>query len=181
MWGTHVDEKKHSSTTTEATTITIKDTIKNIKREEIFVTSKIWSTNMAPQNVRPAIELTLKDLQLSYLDLLLIHWPVPLAHTGVDGPSKFGKAYPMDDEGNIIYASGYSICDTWQEMEKAYKYGIVKALGVSNFPISLLHELLNCYQIAKPIVNQIESHPYLPQVMMSQYAKINGITLQGEY
>ena len=70
---------------------------------------------------------------------------------------------------------------TWQEMEKAYKYGIVKALGVSNFPISLLHELLNCYQIAKPIVNQIESHPYLPQVMMSQYAKVNGITLQGEY
>ena len=154
------------------------DDIKQIRREEVFVTSKLWCTNMAPQHVRPTIELTLNDLNLKYLDLWLIHWPVPLAHTGVDGPSKKGQAFPVDKNGNVVYASGYGICDTWREMERAVNDGLVRQLGVSNFPISLLHELLNCYDTVRPLLNQVESHPYLPQHMLSQYALVNNISLQ---
>ena len=156
----------------------IVDDIKQIRRDEVFITSKIWCTNMAPQHVRPTIELTLNDLKLKYLDLWLIHWPVPLAHTGVDGPSKKRQAFPVDENGNIVYASGYSICDTWREMEKAVHDGLVRDLGVSNFPIAMLHELLNCYEKVRPLVNQVESHPYLPQHMLSQYASVNNISLQ---
>ena len=108
-----------------------------VKRSEIFLTSKIWCTNLAPTHVRASLEKTLEDLQVDYLDQWLIHWPVALAHTGVEGPAQ-GAWMPVDRaSGRTAFAKGYSLCDTWAEMERAHADGLVHNLGVSNFPASI--------------------------------------------
>ncbi|KAG4103685.1 alcohol dehydrogenase [Neocallimastix lanati (nom. inval.)] len=139
----------------------IKESLKEniVKREDIFVTSKLWNNYHRPEMVHKAIEQTLNDLQLDYLDLFLIHWPIAQKP---DHP-EFGEE--MED---------IPIIDTWREMEKLYKSGKAKAIGVSNFNIDLLNDLLAKAEI-KPAVNQIESHPYLPQHKLVKFCQDNNI------
>eukprot|EP01098_Paradermamoeba_levis_P005003 TRINITY_DN2125_c0_g1_i1.p1 TRINITY_DN2125_c0_g1~~TRINITY_DN2125_c0_g1_i1.p1 ORF type:complete len:316 (-),score=101.44 TRINITY_DN2125_c0_g1_i1:28-921(-) len=118
------------------------DPANNLKREDLFITSKLWNTAHKREQVKPACLKTLKDLQLTYLDLYLIH--VPVAH---------------DEKGQPILVP---LQETWQAMEELVKEGLVRSIGISNFPTALVNDLLS-YAKIPPAVNQIERHPYLVQ------------------
>lgn len=117
-------------------------------RSQLFMTSKLWNNAHQPQLVRPEVEKTIADLGCGYLDLLLVHWPVSFK-PGTDFPN-----YELDTE--------VSLKDTWAAMEELVDAGLVRHLGVSNFGVKLVEEFLGFARI-KPIVNQVELHPFLPQ------------------
>ncbi len=139
---------------------------KTIKREDVFITSKLWNTNHAPVNVESACHQTLKDLKLEYLDLYLMHWGVAFAHGGELEPMKDGK----------VVTENVSIKETWQAMEKLVELKLVKSIGVANFTRPMLDSLLSYAEI-NPAVNQIEMHPYLSQVELLKYCKSKGIVV----
>jgi len=128
-----------------------------IKREELFVTSKLWNSEHAPKDVEAACRQTLKDLQLEYLDLYLIHWPQAFAKTKENEGTN--RSFPKDSDGNIIYDLDSTLEATWGAMEALVEKGLVKSIGLSNFN-SLQIAAIN--KVAKvPIaVLQVESHPY---------------------
>lgn len=126
-----------------------------VERSQVHITSKLWNSDHAQQRVRPACMTTLKHLQLEYLDLYLIHWPV----TGNVGPT----LQPPIEE-------------TWKAMETLVDEGLVRSIGVSNFSIPKLQALLK-YARIKPVVNQVEAHPYLRNEALLNYCKGEGIHL----
>jgi diketogulonate reductase-like aldo/keto reductase len=142
-------------------------------RKDFFITSKLWCTNMAPDHVGKAARQTMQDLHVDYLDLYLLHWPVPMQHTGIQGP-KEGKLFPVTADGRFLYARGFTISDVWREMERLVDEGLVHSIGVSNFPAALLHDLLASAAIP-PAVNQVEMHPSLPQTALLDYCRLQGI------
>ncbi len=119
-----------------------------ISREELFVTSKVWNADLGYESTIAAYETSLKKLGLEYLDLYLIHWPV-------EGKYK----------------------DAWRALETLYKEGRVKAIGVSNFQIHHLEDLIKDAEI-KPMVNQVEYHPRLTQKELQAFCQDNGIQLE---
>ncbi|CAG8557829.1 11316_t:CDS:2, partial [Acaulospora colombiana] len=137
---------------------------KIVRREDIFVTSKLWNTNHKREHVRPALERTLKDLGLDYLDLYLIHFPVSLKY--VDNPV-WTKDSPQDDA---------TIRETWEAMEELVDAGLVKNIGLSNFCASLIMDILK-YARIRPAVLQIEHHPYLTQETLIKYVQSQGISI----
>lgn len=135
-----------------------------IFREDIFITSKLWNDSHAEGQVIPALEDSLKKLQLQYLDLYLIHWPVAFRH-GVSFPSK-PDDYLTPEEAPII--------ETWKQMEQAKESGMAKHIGVSNFSEKKLKDLISKAKI-KPEMNQIELHPLLQQKALLDYCKSENI------
>lgn len=132
------------------------------RREDMWVTSKLWNTYHEPQHVRAACERSLRDLKLDVLDLYLVHFPIALAYVPFDvryPPEWFHDpkaASPAMKPINVPYA------DTWGAMEDLQRAGLVKRIGVCNLNISMLRELLGTCSI-RPTVHQIEVHPYLSQ------------------
>lgn len=119
-----------------------------LSREDLFITSKVWNADLGYQSTLDAFELSLKKLGLDYLDLYLIHWPV---------------------EGKFV--------ESWRALETLYKNGKIKAIGMSNFQIHHLKEVMENAEIM-PMVNQIELHPMLSQVELRQFLKENSIQVE---
>ncbi|XP_055536818.1 aldo-keto reductase family 1 member B1-like [Wyeomyia smithii] len=137
-----------------------------IKREDIFVTSKLWNTFHRPELVEGALRTTLKNLQLDYLDLYLIHWPV--AYKEGDG------LFPLGPDGKTFIFSDADYVDTWKAMEKLVDAGLVKNIGLSNFNSKQIRRVLDVARI-KPATNQIENHPYLQQSKLTAFCADNNI------
>ncbi|XP_077983702.1 aldo-keto reductase family 1 member B1-like [Glandiceps talaboti] len=138
-----------------------------IKREHIFITSKLWVTYYQPSYVKEGCMITLKNLQLDCLDLLLMHWPTAL---------QSGKGFfPRDDNGQVCY-DDVDYVDTWKAMEKLVDEGLCKAIGVSNFTVKQLERVL---AVAKhPVaVNQVECHPAFAQNDMLKFCKSQNIVV----
>ncbi|XP_045456738.1 aldo-keto reductase family 1 member B1-like isoform X2 [Melitaea cinxia] len=138
-----------------------------VKREDLFITSKLWNTFHRPDLVRGALQETLKNLNLQYLDLYLIHWP--------QAYKEGGPLFPEDDSGKIIF-SDVDYVDTWKAMEPLVGEGLVKSLGISNFNSKQVKRLLE-HVTVKPVVNQVECHPYLSQVRLQEFCKSHGILI----
>ena len=136
------------------------------KREDIWITSKLWNNAHKKEDVIPALKQTLNDLKLDYLDLYLMHWPVAFK-PGVDFPQSGDDFLSLDD---------VPLSETWNEMVKAKEQGLVKHIGVSNFSISKLKELMADTDDA-PEMNQVELHPYLQQNELLEFCSKNDIHL----
>lgn len=144
-----------------------------IKREQIWITSKLWNTQHRPDYVEEACRQTLKDLQLDYLDLYLMHYP-----TAFEARPATGDKFPRVD-GKIQFDNECSIIDTWKAMEKLVEKGLVKRIGVSNFTINQLERLKHSDAKLTPYTNQIEFHLYNQQGPLRNYMHENGIRLTG--
>jgi len=133
-----------------------------VKREDLFITSKLWNSDHAPERVDIAIRRSLKDLQLDYLDLYLIHWPVAFK-TGHE---------QAKDASDLLTPDEMPILTTWQAMEQSKINGLTKHIGVSNFNIQKLQKLINEAGI-KPELNQVELHPYFQQTDLVDFCHKN--------
>ncbi|XP_048485894.1 aldo-keto reductase family 1 member B1 isoform X1 [Plutella xylostella] len=138
-----------------------------VKREDLFITSKLWNTFHRPDLVEGALRQTLANLQLEYLDLYLIHWPQAYKE---DGP-----LFPTDSEGKIQF-SEVDYVDTWRAMEPLVSRGLVRSIGISNFNSKQVERLLKTATV-KPVVNQVECHPYLNQSRLKAFCEARGIQL----
>jgi alcohol dehydrogenase (NADP+) len=137
-----------------------------IKREDLWITSKLWNDKHAQEDVIPACKKSLEDLQLDYLDLYLIHWPFPNHHAqGVDVSSRDHHAKPYLHENYM---------KTWRQLEKLVDIGLVRHIGTSNMTIAKLELLLNDAKI-KPAVNEMELHPHFQQPELFKFVRDNAI------
>ena len=142
-----------------------------VPREALFVTSKLWNSEHAPEDVRPAVTQTLCDLQLDYLDLYLVHWPQAFAKV-----ANTHAGFPKQPDGSIVYDFTTSIETTWGAMEKLVDCGLVKSIGLSNFNQEQIETVLRVARI-KPAVLQIESHPFLAQDQLISFCLRHGIVV----
>lgn len=137
-----------------------------IKREDLFVTSKVWNNMHGDGDVLLSVAKTLRDLRLDYLDMFLVHWPFPNHHAhGVSVDSRDPNAVPYIHENYM---------KTWRQMERLVDMGLVKAIGTSNVSIAKLKLILRDARI-KPAVNEMELHPHFQQPELFKFCVDNGI------
>jgi alcohol dehydrogenase (NADP+) len=146
----------------------IREAIANgeVTREQLWITSKLWCNSHGRENVEPALRRTLADLGLDWLDLYLVHWPVAI-DPAVGFPSAAGELLPPSDE---------RLRATWDGMEAALDAGLTRHIGVSNWSVRKLQDLLQHGRI-RPEVNQVELHPLLQQPDLVAFCSAEGIHL----
>jgi len=137
-----------------------------VSREELWITSKLWNNAHGKGRVIPALNQTLNDLQLDYLDLYLIHWPVAL---------RYSVVFPEKGD-DFVSLSERPIEETWQEMEACVRKRLSRHIGVSNFSVKKLGDLASRSDIP-PEMNQIELHPFLQQKEMLKWCAENNVHL----
>ena len=137
-----------------------------VRREDLWVTSKLWNDRHGERDVIPSCEKSLRDLQLDYLDLYLVHWPFPNFHSpGCDVTSRRPDARPYVHE---------SYMKTWRQMELLVERGLVRHIGTSNMTIPKLDLVLRDARV-RPAANEMELHPHFQQPQLFRYGLEHGI------
>ena len=146
------------------------------RREEMWVTSKLWNTYHRREHVRPAVERSLRDLRLDHLDLYLIHFPIATKYVSFD--DRYPPEWFFNPKAGVprMELDRVPIGDTWQAMEELVAAGLVRDIGVCNFGCSLLRDLLS-YARIRPAVLQVEMHPFLTQEKLLRYCREEGIVV----
>ncbi len=139
-----------------------------VRREDVFITTKLWNTNHRPERVKPAIDASLRRLQLDYADCYLIH--TPFAFRPGD------EQDPRDDRGQVMYDAGVTLIETWCALERLVGDGLCRSIGLSDVNLETLREIVAAARI-KPAVVQVESHPYLPEWELLDFCRQHGIVL----
>ncbi|KAF3435798.1 hypothetical protein FNV43_RR22890 [Rhamnella rubrinervis] len=138
-----------------------------VKREEVFITTKLWNSDHG--HVIEACKDSLKKLQLDYLDLYLVHFPIATPHTGV------GATASLLDENKVLdIDTTISLKTTWRAMEHLVSLGLVRSIGISNYDVFLTRDCL-AYSKIKPAVNQFETHPYFQRESLIKFCTKHGI------
>ena len=138
-----------------------------LQRKDLFITTKLWCTYQS--RVELNLEKSLQRLRLDYVDLYLMHWPVPM------NPNGNHELFPKLPDGRRDLDATWSHVKTWKELERVFKAsGQIKAIGVANYSVKFLEELLPEAEIV-PAANQIENHPLLPQQEIVDFCKSRGI------
>lgn len=140
-----------------------------VKREDLFITSKVWNTYHSRERVRICLQKTLERLRLEYLDLYLIHWPVSFQD---DDNNNFPKK-----DFKVALKVNSDLRDVWLGMQDVKKKGLIKSIGVSNFNENQLDYLLTQSDAVVPAVNQIELHPFLQDKQLVQHCIKNNIAI----
>jgi D-xylose reductase len=140
------------------------------RRDDLWVTSKLWNTYHAREHVRPAVERTLRDLKLDYLDLYLIHFPIAQAFVPFETRFPPGWFFDPDSPEKGMKLAKVPLAETWAAMEDLVTAGLVRHIGISNYGTAMLRDLLN-YARIRPAVLQVEMHPYLTQEKLLRFCK----------
>ena len=139
-------------------------------REDLWVTSKLWNTYHRKEHAVMAIDQTLHDLGLDYLDLYLVHFPIALEFVPFETRYPPEWVHNPDDDVPMMKSAPVSLQETWQAMESLADMGLTRHIGVCNYNISLMRDMLNYARIA-PAVLQVESHPYLTQPKLMRFCR----------
>jgi diketogulonate reductase-like aldo/keto reductase len=139
-----------------------------VRRDELFVTTKLWNNNHRPERVRPALQASLERLGLDTVDLYLVH--TPFAFKPGDDQD------PRDEHGAVVYDDGVTLEETWATMESLVDEGLTGAIGLSDIDVERAKRIAGTARI-KPAVVEVESHPYHPQWEIHQLRETDGIVL----
>jgi len=139
-----------------------------VRREDLFVTTKLWNNNHRPERVKPALQASLNRLGLDVVDLYLVH--TPFAFEPGDDQD------PRDPNGAAVYDAGVTLEETWTAMETLVDEGLSRAIGLSDIDVEGTRRIVNTARI-KPAVVEVESHPYHPQWELHEFCETAGIIL----
>jgi diketogulonate reductase-like aldo/keto reductase len=140
-----------------------------LRREDLFLTTKLWNTNHRPERVKPAFDASRRRLGVDHIDCYIIH--TPFAFKPGD------EQDPRDEQGRVIYDSGVTLLETWRALERLVDDGHARSIGLSDITLEKLREIVSAARI-KPSVVQVESHPYLPEWELVDFCREHGIVLQ---
>jgi diketogulonate reductase-like aldo/keto reductase len=139
-----------------------------VRREDLFVTTKLWNNNHRPERVRPALRASLSRLGLDEVDLYLVH--TPFAFKPGDDQD------PRSPQGVVVYDDGVTLAETWTAMEALVDEGLCRSIGLSDIDVDGTRGIVDAARI-KPAVVEVESHPYHPQWELHEYCETEGIVL----
>jgi diketogulonate reductase-like aldo/keto reductase len=140
-----------------------------LRRQDLFVTTKLWNTNHRPERVKSAFDASRRRLRLDDIDCYIIH--TPFAFQPGD------EQDPRDERGQVIYDSGVTLVETWQALERLVDEGHCRSIGLSDITLAKLREIVAVARI-RPAMVQVESHPYLPEWELLDFCREHGIVLQ---
>jgi diketogulonate reductase-like aldo/keto reductase len=141
---------------------------RTLRREDLFLTTKLWNSNHRPERVKPAFEASCRRLRVDYADAYLIH--TPFAFQPGDDQD------PRDEHGQMIYDPGVTLAETWQALERLVDEGRLRSIGLSDITLDKLSEIVAVARI-KPAFVQVESHPYLPEWALLDFCRQHGIVV----